>query len=338
MGYGMFAIAAGPGPAKPAGFYLNENVAVPQYITTLNSSVTWRNSKYATTSQFGGWDGQGALLIVPDKLAWMGAFVNEGMTFVLEQIQVTGDRRLELKIPYDYVSESMSFSFKIYKLWPQADRGYGMSFYNSSDILNITDSGTIGQCRWAWEGNIANSVSVPSYPNSFLYAHTNSSSVGLNFDGSTVRAYRNVNDAAGGSNHDGASVYARLALFSNNSAGVPEHNGGFNIYSPGGQRCVFSSYGAPFIVPGRGQAGNVNTGLQYPMGLLLPSYGAIYGSSGSSTSQHNRSLIISGSTITTGFGPRMYRGNLPAPQNILTNISVPFLDARNYFDSIGHKL
>lgn len=333
MPTGAWAIPAGPGPAKPAGFFFNESVAVPQYITTMTSTVNWRNDNYTTTQVIPGWDGQGTLLIVPDKLAWMGAFVNEGMTFVLDRIGITGDRRLELRIPYDYVAESQTFRFTIYKLWPQADRGYGMSFYNSSDILNITDSGTIGQCRWAWEGTIANAISVPSFPNSFLYANTNSSSVGLTFDGSTVRAYRNVNDASGGNNHDGASVYARLALFSNNPNGVPVHNGGFNIYSPDGQRCVFSSYGAPFIVPGRGQAGNVNTGLQYPMGLLLPSYGAIYGSDGRSTSQHNRSLIISGGTISTGFGPRMYRGNLPAPQNIITNISVPFIDAKNYFDS-----
>lgn len=172
------------------------------------------------------------LLIIPNRLSWMGDFVNERITFTIEQIQVMGDRSLELKIPWDFVAETQDFTFVIYKMLPQANRGYGMSFYNSSDVLNITDAGTIGQCRWAWEGNIANAISVPSFPNSFCFANTNSSSVGLTYDGSTIRAYKNFSDADGRNNHNGASVYARIALFSNNSAGVPEHNGGFNIYSP----------------------------------------------------------------------------------------------------------
>lgn len=334
MGYGMWAQAAGPGPAKPAGFYLNENIAVPQYITTMNSRLYWRNNKYARTQPIPGWDGQGDLLIIPNRLSWMGDFVNERITFTIEQMQVMSDRSLELKIPWDFVAETQDFTFVIYKMWPQADRGYGMSFYNSSDVMNITDAGTIGQCRWAWEGTIANSLSVPSFPNSFCFAHTNSSSVGLTYDGSTIRAYKNFSDADGRNNHDGASVYARIALFSNNSAGVPEHNGGFNIYSPDGRRCVFSSYGAPLIVPNRGQVGSINTGLQYPMGLLLPSYGGISGGD----AQHMRSLIISGSTITTGFGARMYRGSGITVTNSLINYRAPYLDARNYFDSIGRKL
>lgn len=333
MTTGAWAIPGGPGPARSGGIFFNQDVVIPQYIQTLTHTFQWRNNKYASSPPIQGWDGSGSLLIIPSITAWMGAFVNEGITFVIEQIQVMSDRRIELKIPYDYVAESQTITFQIFNLRPQRDSGYGMSFYNSSDVFNITDTGTIGQARWAWEGTINQALNIPSYPNSYVFGQCDNGSIGMSRSGNTIYLYRNVNDSAGGSNHDGANAYCRIVVFGTNPNGVPEHNGGFNIYSSDGQRCIFSTANSPFTVQGLIGSGGGNTGIPKPMGLLLPSYGAIYGSSGSDTAQHNRSLITNGSTITTGFGSRMYRGNLPAPQNIYVNYTLPYLNAANYFAS-----
>lgn len=343
MPTGMYCKAAGPGPATPAGFFLNENIAVPQFLTSFTHTFHWNNDNYARGPVIDNWDGQGQLMFVLSETSWSGDFANAGIIFTVTQAQVLSNKQIELRIRYDHLSEMRNITVTVYKIWPQADRGYGMSFYNSSDVMNITDTGTIGQCIWAWEGNIVNELRVPDISgfnmnNAFLFANFNNGGMGLQYGTDrVVRVYQNRNGLE--DNNFGGTLYARLALFSNNPNGVEEHNGGFNIYTNDRSgRVAFSSRRTPFIVNGFISSTGGNTGISYPMGLLLPSYGGIYGGNSTSTAQHTRSMVISGSSIYTGFGARMYRGKLSVASDDICLLTFPVLNAANYFDSIGHKL
>lgn len=341
MAYGMAAIPAGPGPAASGGFWLNQNVLVPQYITTIDSCSFSHGSRDSHVINFSGWDGQGSLMII-----YAGYYEDSSGYNSINGFRTPSNTQIIFTRKEKDYNESYTMRAHIYKLWPQANRGYGMTFSNSSDILALGDNATVPSCIWAWEGTINNTLQLPNidgYDTNYnmVFANFNSTEAGLYRNGNTLEVYRNFPNMYPGDKNTtnfGGSLYCRVVIFNNRPQGAIPHNGGFNIYSPNGQKCMFSTYTTPMLSQKIMPVSGGNSGVSHPMPLIPRSTGTMAHFDGNKISLHRRSIMINGSTIYNGDGPRywFYDSMWGSPINNRdpVNASYPVLNAADYFGSI----
>lgn len=340
MAYGIWSQPVGPGPAAPAPLFIDANLTFPQSVSSFTQRFPFNRNQSSTVS-FSGWDGQGVAFALP---TWNMVFTNWPSTQLYPDIYgvtsygITSSSTLQVNMNTRIFQDWIEMSFNVYKLWPQSDRNYGVTFSNSADFMSISDSGVVSQCIWAWQGDLSGSLTIPAIPGYdmnrvVVFANWNSSTAGLNYFAGDRRVQVYENHSNFSYNNTGGSVgWARICVFAN-GVGVPTHNGGFNIYSPNGQQCVFSTYNTPFNLSGWVASGGGNTGLTYPMIPLGSSLGGIQQNAGGFYYQHQRSHMMTGSSVGTGFGASVaqWTNRYAGGYDGVLNVSVPVLDASKYF-------
>lgn len=343
MAYGIYTQPVGPGPAAPAPLFIDSGSTFPQYLGTINSFVSFSGG--SANVAIPGWDGTGSLVVVPIKpIVWEDYIPPDLTSFIvaLTGITPTSNTNCRLNISVN-LNRAYQIGLNFYKVWPQDNQSYGITFSNSANYFSINDSGVVGQCVWAWEGTINGALQIPNISGfdmskAIVFANWSNTSAGLayDYDSRQVRVYQNRSNFSG-SNQTGSIAGVKVAVFCNGTSGVPVHNGGLNIYSPNGQQCVFSTYKSPFMYKRSFPASGGSTGLTYPMVCLTTSVGAISGGSqGGWYWQHMRAHYMNGGSITTGYGPFVYSwtDEYDLRYNGVVNFSLPLLDAQDYFASI----
>lgn len=343
MAYGIWTTPAGPGPASPAELFIDSGTTFPQLRNRVSGNFTF-NGKTCDLP-ISGWDGSGQIVIVPTGSVVWERYIPPNLTsdvYWLTNISVINNSTFRVTMDYDVSGWIFDMAFNVYQIWPRANRNYGITFSNSADYFSISDAGVVGQCIWAWEGNINSSMQIPAISGfdmnrASVFANWNNGSAGLLYNPSnrTVYVYQNRSHDNGNTNQTGTINGVRIAVFCD-GAGVPTHNGGLNIYSPNGSQCVFSTYRTPFMVDRFMPMSGGNTTLSYPMIPLSYGAGAIRGRASGWYFQHTRSHTMSGSSFGTGYGRMIYswtdQYDLGGGGTI--GINIPVLDARKIFRSI----
>lgn len=336
MPTGILAQPVGPGPAAPAPLMIDSNMTFPQFMGTFDLAPSWRDT-YAsfTVSAF---DGQGQLVIVP-KTRMIQDYL-PGVEIVPQFNYVTGittnGQTVGINIKAAGANNNRTFpmGYNAYKIWPTGDQSYGITFSNSANFFSISDSGVVGQCAWAYRGAVGDGFKVQNAnANSVVFGNWNQGDVTVAYDSPSQSMIICSNHSNfNGSNRGGVVNDMRIAVF-NNGGGVPEHNGGLNIYSPNGQQCVFSSYNTPFIInkffPSSGGA----TGLAIPMACLNRAQGAMTFRGGGWMWVHERSMTMVNSVLGTGYGPIVtsWTDRYPITIDINVPLTYPMLDGSTIF-------
>lgn len=337
MAYGIWCQPVGPGPAAPAPLFIDANLTFPQFMGTFDLAPSWR----ATYASFvvGAFDGQGELIIVPKTRMVQDYLPSPEIVprfSYVTGISVSGQTvGINIK-PGGGGNDNRTFpmGFNAYKIWPRGNQSYGVTFSNSADFFSISDSGVVGQCVWAYRGAVGDGFVVPGADaNALVFGNWNQGDVTVAYDYPSrsmiiCRNHSNFN----GSNRGGVVNDMRIAVFTN-GVGVPVHNGGFNIYSPNGQQCVFSTYRTPFTINQFISSSGGNTGLGMPMLCLGRSQGVMTNNAGGWMWNHERSSTMVGSSIGTGWGPIVtsWTNQYPIDINIATGTAVPIIDGSLIF-------
>lgn len=340
MAYGIYAQPVGPGPATPAPLFIDSGMTFPQTASSFTARFPFNRNQQSSVN-FDGWDGQGSAFALPTSNL---VFTNWPSTQLYPDIYgvtsygVINQNTFQVNMNTRIWTDWIEMGFNIYKIWPQANRNYGVSFENSADYMSISDSGVVGQCIWAWQGNLSGAMTIPAIAGydmsrAVVFANWSSGDTGLNYFPLERRLQVYENHSNFSYNNTGGNAgWVRVCVFAN-GAGVPTHNGGFNIYSPNGQQCVFSTYNTPFNLERFHSSAGGDTGLAYPMIPLGTSLGGIQQNAGGFYYQHQRSHMMTGSSTGSGFGASIaqWTNRYPGGYEGVINTSVPVLDARKYF-------
>lgn len=336
MAYGIYAQPVGPGPAAPAPLFIDSNLTFPQFLGSYGGFVSWQATSYNFT--VGNFDGQGTLVLVPTSTL-IQPFTN-GTDLIptfsyLKSMSISGSNvSCSLEKGGNNDNRRWTLTFNAYKLWPTGDQSYGISFSNSVNFFAISDSGVVGQCAWAYRGSVGDGFVVPNTnANSVVFAGWSQDGVTAAYDSATRQMIICANHSNWSSSNRGATIGDMRILVFNNSGGVPEHNGGLNIYSPNGQQCVFSTYNSPFSINGFVSSAGSSTGIGVPMIPLSKSIGSITEVGGNFLWCHNRSYTMSGGNIGTGWGPIVTSWDraYDLRPNVAVGITIPVIDAAKYF-------
>ncbi len=340
MAYGIWTQPVGPGPATPAPLFIDSGSTFPQFKNSIRGSFNFNGA--GRSFPISGWDGSGQIVIVPTgSLCWQWEVPPNLVpdVYCVNNIYVENSSSFRVTLNQNPGSNPLfDCGFNVYQIWPRADRNYGITFSNTADYFSISDSGVVGQCIWAWQGTINNALQIPNIggfnmTNAVVFANWSDGGIGLSYtsDDRVIRVYQN-RPYINGNTNEGGSVFARIAVFCN-GAGVPEHNGGLNIYSPGTTQCVFSTNRTPFTVDTFIGSGGGNTGMSYPMIPLTSGIGAIKGQGSGWRYQQMRSHTMSGSSIGTGYGRYLFQWdqNYDLGADTVVNLSVPVINAAKVF-------
>lgn len=343
MAYGIWTRPVGPGPAAASDIYIDSNSTFPQFKNRVSGNYNFNGG--SRDFPISGWDGSGQIVVVPTgSLCWQWEVPPNLVpdVYVVSNISIVNNSTFRVSINMNPGSNPLfDVAFNVYQIWPRANRNYGITFSNTADYFSISDAGVVGQCIWAWEGNINGSMQVPAISGfdmsrASVFANW-SGGQGLLYDAGSrnIRVYQNRTYDNGNNNQTGTVNNVRVAVFCD-GAGVPTHNGGLNIYSPNGSQCVFSTYRTPFMVDRFMAMSGGDTGLSYPMIPLTNGAGSIRGQAGSWYFQHARSHIMNGSSFGTGYGRYMFQWsrNYDMGGGGAISLQVPVLDARKIFRSI----
>lgn len=333
MAYGIWCQPVGPGPASPASLFIDSNLTFPQYLGAYSISPSWsaRNASF----NVGSFDGQGELLIVPTSRLIQDYYVGTDLMPSFSYVTGIGTSGQTVNINIEPAGASgnnnrnFPMSFQAYKLWPRGNRSYGITFSNSADFFSISDSGVVGQCVWAYRGSVGDGFTVPNAgPNALVFANWNQGGVCASYNasnGQMIITHNRSNQS--GSNRGAVINDMRIAVFAS-GVGVPEHNGGLNIYSPGTTTCVFSTYRTPFAISRFFPSSGGDTGLGIPMMCMNVTNGAITAQGGGWMWVHERSHTMSGTSVGTGFGPLVanWTDQYPINVNINLGFNYPMLE------------
>lgn len=336
MAYGIYAQPVGPGPAAPAPLFIDSNLTFPQYLGSYDIAPSWRDT-YASFV-VGAFDGQGQLVIVPRTKMVQDYLVSPNIIPQFNYVTniTTSGQTVGINIAASGANDNRTFpmGFNAYKLWPTANQNYGISFSNSTNFFSISDSGVVSQCVWAYRGPIGDGFRVPNATHgSLVFANWSQDGVTASYDTNNQTMIICHNHSNFSSGNRGATINdMRIAVF-NTGTGVPQHNGGLNIYSPNGQQCVFSTYNTPFTIHSFFPSSGGNTGLGIPMICMNYSQGAITQNAGGFMYCHNRAFTMSGSNIGTGWGPSIiqWTNQYPLEININVPLSYPLIDGSKIF-------
>jgi hypothetical protein len=343
MAYGIWAQPVGPGPASPAELFIDSNSTFPQLKNRVSGNFAFSGN--ICDLPINGWDGSGQIVIVPTGSVVWERYIPPNVTsdvYWIDNISVINNSTFRVTMDYNVNGWVFDMAFNVYQIWPRANRNYGITFSNSADYFSISDSGTVGQCIWAWEGDINGSMQIPDIGGfdmgrATVFANWSNGGAGLLYNPAnrTVYVYQNRSHDNGNTNQTGSIGGVRVAVFCDGS-GVPTHNGGLNIFSPNGSQCVFSTYRTPFMVDHFMPMSGGSTPLAYPMIPLSYGAGAIRGSASGWYFQHTRSHIMNGSSFGTGYGRMIYSwsNQYDLGGGGALGLSIPVLDARKIFRSI----
>lgn len=343
MAYGIWTRPVGPGPAAPADIYIDSGSTFPQLRNRVSGNFSFNGN--TCDLPISGWDGSGQIVIVPTGSVVWERYIPPNVTsdvYWLTNISVINNSTFRVTMDYNVNGWIFDMAFNVYQIWPRANRNYGITFSNSADYFSISDAGVVGQCIWAWEGDINGALQIPDIggfdmSRATVYANWSNGGAGLLYNPSNrvVYVYQNRSHDNGNTNQTGYIGGVRIAVFCDGS-GVPTHNGGLNIFSPNGSQCVFSTYRTPFSVEGFMPMSGGNTSLAYPMIPLSYGAGAIRGKSSGWYFQHTRSHMMNGSSFGTGFGRMIYSwsSQYDLGGGGAIGLSIPVLDARKIFRSI----
>lgn len=343
MAYGIWTRPVGPGPAAPADIYIDSGSTFPQLRNRVSGNFSFSGN--TCDLPISGWDGSGQIVIVPTGSVVWERYIPPNVTsdvYWITDISVINNSTFRVTMDYNVNGWVFDMAFNVYQIWPRANRNYGITFSNSADYFSISDSGVVGQCIWAWEGDINGSLQIPDIggfdmSRATVYANWSNGGAGLLYNPSNrvVYVYQNRSHDNGNTNQTGYIGGVRIAVFCDGS-GVPTHNGGLNIFSPNGSQCVFSTYRTPFSVEGFMPMSGGNTSLAYPMIPLSYGAGAIRGKASGWYFQHTRSHMMNGSSFGTGFGRMIYSwsSQYDLGGGGALGLSIPILDARKIFRSI----
>ena len=164
MAYGIWTQPVGPGPASPAGLFIDSGSTFPQFKNRVSGMYNFNGA--GCSFPISGWDGSGQIFVVPvGPLCWQWDLppnlipdvycVNDIYVESSSSFRVTLNQNPGRNPLFDCV-------FDVYQIWPRANRNYGITFSNTADYFSISDAGVVGQCIWAWEGNINGAIQVPA--------------------------------------------------------------------------------------------------------------------------------------------------------------------------------
>lgn len=336
MAYGIYAQPVGPGPAAPAPLFIDSNMTFPQFMGSFDLAPSWRDT-YASFN-VGAFDGQGQLIVVP-KTRMIQDYL-PGVEIVPQFNYVTGisvsGQTVGINIRAAGANNNRTFpiGFNTYKIWPTGNQSYGITFTNSTNFFSISDSGVVGQCVWAYRGAVGDGFRVPNAnANSMVFGNWSQGNVTVAYDSpSQSMIICNNHPNFNGSNRGGVVQDMRIAVF-NNGGGVPQHNGGLNIYSPNGQQCVFSTYNSPFNINKFFPSSGGDTGLGMPMACLNRAQGVMTYRGGGWMWVHERSMMMVNSSLGTGYGPIVTSWTDQYPITIDVNVPLyyPMLDGTTIF-------
>lgn len=305
MAYGIYTQPIGPGPATPAPLFIDSNMTFPQTVASVSGWV--RSTENDGSYNFSGWDGSGTGIALPTtsllRVWWSGTSIIPSTSLINGW---SFSNSYTLKMSWQGGSGANNAGFNIYKLWPQGNQSYGITFSNSANFFAISDSGVVGQCIYAYRGNVSDGQRVPDIAGfdmtkAIVFANWNDSGQTLSYDPPSRTFIVCRNASRDGNNRGGTIGGVSYAVYCS-GASVPEHNGGLNIYSPDGQRCVFSTRNTPFILSGFVPMSGGNPGLSMPMVCLTRAVGVISTVSGGFVHQHDRATTMVNGTIGTGWG------------------------------------
>lgn len=337
MSYGIIAQPVGPGPATPAPLSIDSGSTFPQYIGDYGVTMEYRDNSAGFS--VGGFDGRGSLVLIPSSPLGVVKYV--GTSGVPSMLGVKG-----VGVSGNYVSLSLqsasyrnlywSVSFRAYKIWPRADQSYGISFANTVDYFSLNDGGVVGQCVWAYQGAVGDGFTIPTIPgfdpnrySVFMYWNQGNAVAFYNPANRQIRVTYNFANNNGGNTIGNAKI-----LVFCDGAHIVEHNGGLNIYSPDGSKCVFSTYRSPFMFKSMLSTGGGNPGLAEPA-ICLTQTGLAFANSGGNHGwiyQHLRGSTNVNGSIGTGFGPHVstWTNNYPVGISTVTSLALPVIDAKDY--------
>lgn len=336
MAYGIYAQPVGPGPATPAPLFIDSNLTFPQYLGSYGGFVSGQATSYSFNVN--GFDGQGSLILVPTSTLIQP--FTDGTSLIpsfsyLKGVSISGSSvYCDIEKGWNNDNKRWTLTFNAYKIWPTGNQSYGISFSNSVNFFAISDSGVVGQCAWAYRGPVGDGFVVPNTnSNSVVFAGWDQGGVTAAYDYGSRQMIICANHSNWSSGNRGATIGDMRILVFNNFGSVPEHNGGLNIYSPDGQKCVFSTYNSPFSISGFVSTSGSSPGLAVPMIPISKSVGCITDVGGGSLWCHNRSYTMSGSSIGTGWGPIVtsWDRTYDIRPNVAVGIGVPVIDASKYF-------
>lgn len=344
MAYGIWTKPVGPGPATPSELFIDSNSTFPQFKNRVSGNYNFNGG--SRDFPISGWDGSGQIVIAPiGSLCWQWEVPPNLIpdVYCVTGVSVVNNSTFRVNINQNPGSNPLfDCGFNVYQIWPRANRNYGITFSNTADYFSISDSGTVGQCIYAWEGTINGSMQIPAISgfdsNRYMvFANWSNSGAGLLYTAGdrTIQVYQNRSYNNGNNNAGGNIGTVRVAVFCDGGS-VPTHNGGLNIYSPNGSQCVFSTYRTPMMIHNFMAYSGGNTGISYPMIPLSSGVGAIRGSGSGWYFQHARSHTMNGSSFGTGYGRYMFQwsNSYDLGSNSTIGISVPVLDATKVFASI----
>ncbi len=135
----------------------------------------------------------------------------------------------------------------VFQILPIGSGNFGIYIANSTNFLSITDATSVGQCVYYGSLTVNGSASLPGISpfdlsKCIVFAKWGSSSVVVERDGNTIRAFteRNGSDVA-------ANITLKIAIFASGVAPTPGN--GITIINAAGN-CVFSTLRKPFIYDG----------------------------------------------------------------------------------------
>lgn len=341
MAYGIYAKPVGPGPATPAELFIDSNMTFPQSLGNYGTgNIELRNTSASlTVSNF---DGQGTLIVLPTTRIVTYLDIPTSLIPAIvgtKSLSISGNKVNFSLQDASYRNRYWSMNWNAYKIWPQGNQTYGITFSNSANFFAINDTGVVGQCVYAAVANVSNGYKIPAVAGvdmtkAVVFANWSDASHTVTYSPNTQTfgVYENHSNN-GGNNAKGTISNMKYVVFAN-ATSVPTHNGGLNIYSPNGQTCVFSTYRTPFIISKFLSSAGGATGLAQPMVCMMQSYGAISQQAGGWLWQHERGVMLNNGTASTGWGPIVTSwtdqyGGIRFDSTV--NISLPVLDATNYF-------
>ncbi|MCS5736472.1 DUF6453 family protein [Herbiconiux daphne] len=331
MAIGIQAQPVGPGPAAPAPLLINDGCTFPQFLGTYSTGqIEFRNTSASITVP--NFDGRGELIMVPASEIAHEQYVGTNLVpsvVGVKGMSISGNVAHFSLQDASYRNIYWSMSWHAYKIHPRGSMTYGVNFTNSADFMNLNDTGTVGQCIWAYQGAVGDGMVLSAIPANavvFMYWDQADTVVQYTPQNRTIHVTHNRMN-----NNNGQTIgFARIVAFLNTGS-VPEHRGGFNIYNASGT-CTFSTYNSPFIIRGFISTAGGNPGVTQPM-INITTNGLAGGQGGGWQYQHWRGATNQGGSIGTGFGPQFasWTDQYDLMINSTTNIPLPVLSALDYF-------
>lgn len=258
---------------------------------------------------------------------------------VIDHIDITGNH-LDIKVKSSNSNLPYANNFvklNAYQVTGAGGNGnYGIQLIDNTDFMNISDANIVGGCVFRQTVTVNGSWPIPSIEgrdNCVVFANWSNANVRVTYDA------RNKVIEVWGQNATSASADLHIVIFANKiNLSPPSY--GLAVFNKANQ-CTFSSKYAPLLLRGSfslaknpGSPASFSTPFDRPL-VPLGKWGA-WVFAGSSYEVFHAGMVMNEGTLTTGSAGRISSmpnagGNVTS---MIATMSLPLLDARDYFDSI----